>query len=136
VRKHQMNRNFILILWFSCIIFFLVCVAFLEHKRFSKEAFDKEVTKLSASQPDGEKSYDIYCTIVFVLLETFLKNSKSGEDISDVLRELKFQEECVEDLSKVLSTNHQSLYENYYAMMNENPIDKLQYRIDISLCER
>lgn len=108
-------------------------MAFLEHKKYSKDAFDREVAKLSTASPDGPKSYDVYCTIIFILLETFLKISKSGEDISDILRELKFQEECVEDLSKVLVTNHQSLYENFHEMKTAKPMDQFQYRINISL---
>lgn len=71
-----------------------------------------------------------------ILMETFLKSRKSENDISEVLRELKFQEECVEDLSKVLISNQQSLFEHFQEMKLVKPLKKFEYRIDISLVER
>jgi hypothetical protein len=111
-------------------------VAFLEHQAYSKEAYDKEVIKLSSTNPEGLKNYEIYCTIVMILIETFLKTRKSGDDVASVLRELKFQNECVEDLAKVLVTNQQSLYENFQEMKLIKPLRKFEYRINISLLER
>jgi hypothetical protein len=70
-----------------------------------------------------------------ILIETFLKTRKS-EDVGSVLRELKFQEECVEDLTKVLISNQQSLYEHFQEMKLFKPLKKFEYRINISLVER
>lgn len=86
--------------------------------------------------PTGPKNFDIYCTIVMILIETFLKCRKPGEDLSAILRELKFQEECVEDLNKVLTTNQLSLHEHFQMMKLPKSFDKLEYKIDISLMER
>lgn len=85
---------------------------------------------------DIAKDYDLYCTIIMILLETFLKSRRSGEDLSEVLKELKFQDECVEDLSKVLVSNQQSLQEHFLEMKLVNPLKKFEYRINISLVER
>lgn len=118
-------------------IVFKVCVAFLEHQKYSKEAFDREVSKISALNPEEQQDYDLYCTIIMILLETFLKSRKSGGDeLSQLLRELKFREECVEDLSKVLITNQSSLQEQYLEMKLLKPLKKFQYRINISLIDR
>lgn len=70
------------------------------------------------------------------LLETFLKSRRSGDELSEVLKELKFQDECVEDLSKVLTSNQQSLYENYLEMKQVKSAQKFEFRINISLVER
>jgi hypothetical protein len=113
-----------------------VCVAFLEHQTYSKEAYDKEILKLSSANPDGPKNFEIYCTIVMILIETFLKTRKAGDDVSLVLKEMKFQDECVEDLAKVLVSNQQSLYEHFQEMKLVKPLRKFEYRINISLVER
>lgn len=108
----------------------------MEHHKYSKEAFDKEVTKLTAAYPDGPQDHEIYCTIVMILLEIFLQNKKQADDLSKVLRELKFQEECIEDLTKVLTSNHQNLSEQLQEMKLVKPLENFQYRINISLLER
>lgn len=94
---------------------------------------------MTAMNTEGPKDYEIYCTIIMILLETFLKSnwsSKSGEDLSTVLKELKFQDECVEDLSKVLAANQDSLMEHFQEMKQTKQKSKLEYRINISLMER
>lgn len=111
---------------------FLVCVAFLENKQYSKEAYDKEVAKLIANNPGAPKNYEIYITILMTLIETFSRSRRAGEDIADILRELKFQEECVEDLTKVLTANHETLAESLDAMHDHEPLKNFDYRIDLS----
>lgn len=91
---------------------------------------------MSAINQDEVKDYEMYCTIVMILLETFLKSRKSGDELRETLRELKFKEECVENLSKVLITNQQSLYEHFQEMKLVKPMKKFEYRINISLMER
>lgn len=113
-----------------------MCVAFLEHQKYSKEAFDKEAAKLTAANSESPANHDIYCTIIMILLETFLKFKKPVDDLNDILRELKFQEECVEDLSKVLSSNQQSLSEQLHEMKSLKPLEGFKFRINVSLVER
>lgn len=114
----------------------LVCVAFLEHSKYSKGAFDKEVARLSAAFPDEPNDHDMYCTILMILLETFLQYKRPVDDLADILRELKFKEECVEDLAKVMISNQQSLTEQFHEMKTPKPLEKFQYKINISLMER
>lgn len=111
---------------------FLVCVAFLENKQYSKEAYDREVAKLIANNPDSPRNYEIYVTILMTLIETFSRSRRTGDDIAEILRELKFQEECVEDLTKVLTANHETLAESVDAMYENDPLKNFEYRIDIS----
>lgn len=94
---------------------------------------------MTAMNTEGPKDYEIYCTIIMILLETFLKSNwspKSGDDLSAILKELKFQDECVEDLSKVLTANQDSLFEHFQDMKQTKQKNKLEYRINISLMER
>lgn len=88
---------------------------------------------MTATNPGGPKNYELYCTVVMILLETFLKCRKPGDDLSEILRELKFQEDCVEDLNKVLTANQQSLYGQFEEMKLAKPIKNFEYRINISL---
>jgi COMM domain containing 5 len=117
-------------------LIFSVCVAFLENQKYSREAYDKEVAKLISNNPEGPKNYEIYITILMTLIETFLRSRRPGEDITEVLRELKFQDECVEDLAKVLTANQESLAENLHEMNHQNPLENFEYRINLSLVEK
>lgn len=108
----------------------------MENKKYSKEAYDKEVAKLISNNPDGPKNYEIYVTILMILIETFLRSRRPGEDITEVLRELKFQDECVEDLAKVLTANQESLAENMHEWNYQNPMENFDYRINLSLMEK
>ncbi|CRL07313.1 CLUMA_CG020292, isoform A [Clunio marinus] len=116
-----------------------LCVEVLETKKYSKQAYDKEVLKLtSLHQKDGkEHDYAVYCTAIMILLETFLKfPKKSNENLADILKELKFQGDCVEDLTKVLITNQEHLYEQYKELKTTEPFTQLEHRIDISGVDR
>lgn len=57
------------------------------------------------------------------------------QDLTETLKELKFSDECVDDLTKVLLSNQQTLLEQMQEMRLLKPIDKLQTRINISLIE-
>lgn len=114
------------------LLFLLVCVEFLENKQYSKEAYDKEVAKLIANNPGCPRNYEIYVTILMTLMETFLRSRRSGDNVAEILRELKFQEECIEDLAKVLTSNYESLAESFEAMYNHEPLKNFDYRIDLS----
>lgn len=70
-----------------------------------------------------------------ILLETFLKSKRSGDELSEALRELKFREECVEDLTKALTANQESLYEHFKEMKLTKPLKNFEHKINISLME-
>lgn len=67
-----------------------------------------------------------------VLLETFLKTKRpGGDELSEALKELKFRDECVEDLTKALSANQATLYEHFKEMRSSKPLRKFEHRINI-----
>lgn len=133
--KREKTKNYSKLFSDLFLLLFLVCDACLDHKRFSKEAYDKEIAKISAQNHNGPKDYAIYCTIIMITLETFLKSKKAGEELVEALRDAKFQDECVEDLAKALIGNHQSLSEHFQEMKLVKPLRKFEYRINISLVE-
>ncbi|KAL7019523.1 hypothetical protein ACKWTF_011138 [Chironomus riparius] len=113
-----------------------LCVAFLEQKKYSKEAYDKEYIKIASASEIQAEDYAIMFTAISILLETFLRSKNvHAQDLSEALKELKFSDECVDDLSKVLLSNHQTLFDQMQEMRLLKPIDKLQTRINISLIE-
>lgn len=71
-----------------------------------------------------------------ILLETFLRTKKSSDELQETLKELKFREECVEDLTKALTANQESLHEHFKEMKLTNPLKNFEHRINISLLEK
>lgn len=65
-----------------------------------------------------------------------MKSKKSGDELSESLRELKFKDEVIEDLTKVLITNQAVLFEQFQEIKIVKPFSKFEYRINISLMER
>lgn len=118
------------------MIIFLVCVAFLEHKTYSKEAYDKESLKVIQNSELTHEQFSIMFTCITLLMEVFLRNKNiSSSDLSEALKELKFSDECIEDIVKVLIANQQTLTTQFQEMKLLKPIDDLQTRINISLVE-
>lgn len=75
-------------------------------------------------------------TVISILMETFLRSKNvHAQELSDTLKELKFSDECIDDLTKVFLSNHQTLLDQMQEMRLLKPIDKLQTRINISLME-
>lgn len=109
-------------------------MAFLEHKTYSKEAFDKEHIKISSSNEVSQEDYAFMFTCINILIETFLKSNTTANEFIDSLKELKFSDECIDDL-KVLVKNQNSLTDHFLEMKLIKPMNKFNYRINISLVE-
>lgn len=108
----------------------------MEHKTYSKEAYDKESLKVVNNLELSHEDYAIMFTCINILLETFLRTKNvNSTDLSESLRELKFSDECIDDITKVLISNHQTLTAQFHDMKLLKPIDKLKSRINISLIE-
>lgn len=108
----------------------------MEHKTYSKEAYDKESQKIIQNSDLTHEDYAIMFTCITLLMEIFLKNKNiNTHDLSEALRELKFSDECIEDITKVLISNHSTLTSQFHEMKLLKPIDDLQTRINISLVE-
>ena len=115
---------------------FTANVAFLENQIYSKEVYDKECLKITQNTEISEEDYAVMFTCITLLMETFLRNKNiSKSDLSDSLKELKFSQECIEDITKVLITNQQALTLHFQEMKLLKPVDGLQIRINISLVE-
>lgn len=109
----------------------------MENKTYSKEAYDKESLKIINNTDLTQEDYAIMFTCITILMETFLraKNIQSN-DLSESLRELKFSDECVDDITKVLISNHSTLTAHFHDMKALKPIDNLKTRINISMGEK
>lgn len=108
----------------------------MEHKTYSKEAYDKESLKIIQNSDLSHEDYAIMFTCNTLLMEIFLRNKNiNSVDLSEALKELKFSDECIEDITKVLISNQQTLTNQMKEMKLLKPIDGLQTRINISLVE-
>lgn len=108
----------------------------MEHKTYSKEAYEKESLKIVNNSELSQEDFAIMFTCITILMETFLRAKNiNSNDLSESLRELKFTDECIEDITKVLISNHQTLTAQFHDMKLLKPIDKLKSRINISLIE-
>lgn len=109
----------------------------MEHNKYSREAYDKESQRIVSANEDLQpEDYAVMFTCVSLLIESFIRSKNvNPQDLTDALKELKFSSECVEDLTKVLLTNQQTLMDQLHEMRRLKPIDKLQIRINISLVE-
>lgn len=108
----------------------------MEHKTYSKEAYDKESLKIIQSSELNHEDYAIMFTCITLLMEIFLRNKNVNiSDLSDTLKELKFSDECIRDISKVLISNQQNLTTQFREMKLLKPVDDLKTRINISLVE-
>lgn len=108
----------------------------MEHKTYSKEAYDKESQKIVTNSEVTHEDYAIFFTSITILMETFLRSRNvNSTDLTEALRELKFADECVEDITKVLISNQPTLSAQLQEMIMLKPVDDLQTRINISLVE-
>ena len=65
------------------------------------------------------------------------KGSVKDEVLRETLRELRFTEECIDDISKVLHNHRDSLTQNYCEVKSlRTPPKKIQWSINLSLIER
>jgi hypothetical protein len=115
----------------------LVCVNYLENQIYSKEIYEKAYIKLSNSGVEVPEHYDEIFAAVFLLLTNFLRLPKGivkADELKGVLEDLKFQEDCIDDLLKVTIQHRDSLSQNLYEMKAlQTRIKKFEYRINLSL---
>lgn len=108
----------------------------MEHKKYSKDAYDRESLKITSANEIQPEDYALMFTTISLLLELFLKTKNvNAPELTESLKDLKFSDECIDDLTKVLLSNHQSLLDQFQEMKLLKPVDKLKYRINISLSQ-
>lgn len=82
----------------------------------------------------SQEDYAIMFSCLTILMETLLKlRNINSQELIDSLKELKFSDECFSDLTKVFLSNQQTLCENFIEMKLPKPMEKFQYRINISI---
>lgn len=73
-------------------------------------------------------------------MQHFLRTAKGSvkdDELRDCLRELRFTEECIDDISKVLHNHRDSLTQNYCEVKSlRTPPKRIQWCINLSLIER
>ncbi|XP_037948888.1 uncharacterized protein LOC119680242 [Teleopsis dalmanni] len=116
-----------------------VSVHYIEERKCTPEVLDLALNKLTHS---GNKIPENFCELfaaVLQIMQIFLRTPKGHikeHELRDCLKELKFTEECVDDLSKVLHNHRTSLTKNFaVAKLSRSTAKNLQWRINISLHE-
>ncbi|XP_011192827.1 COMM domain-containing protein 5 [Zeugodacus cucurbitae] len=116
-----------------------VSVHYLESSKCSPEELDLELTKLTHSGQDIPDNFCELFAAVLQIMQIFLRTPKGivkDHELRDCLKELRFTDECVEDLSKVLYNHRASLTKNFIeAKKTRSNPKNLQWRINISLGE-
>uniref|UniRef100_A0A0K8TQI0 COMM domain-containing protein 5 n=1 Tax=Tabanus bromius TaxID=304241 RepID=A0A0K8TQI0_TABBR len=116
-----------------------VSVHYIESKKCSPEVLDLALTKLSHSGCEiSENFYELFAAVLQIM-QIFLRTPKGSvkdEELRECLKELKFTDECIDDISKVLHNHRDSLTKNFYEVKSvRSPPRRLQWRINISLMD-
>lgn len=115
-------------------------VHYIESRNCSPEVLDLALTKLSHTGCDiPENFYELYAAIL-ELMKLFLRTPKGSvkdDVLRESLRELRFTDECIEDISKVLHNHRDTLSQNYSEVNSmRTPPKRIQWCINLSLIER
>ncbi|XP_061390452.1 uncharacterized protein LOC133325743 [Musca vetustissima] len=112
-----------------------VSVHYIESSKCSPEVLDLALNKLThAGHPIPENFCELFAAILQIM-QIFLRTPVKPEELKDCLKQdLRFSDECVEDLAKVLHNHRSSLTKNYVeAKQLRSCAKNLQWRINISL---
>ncbi|KAI8122938.1 hypothetical protein FF38_11764 [Lucilia cuprina] len=118
-----------------------VSVHYIESSKCSPEVLDLALNKLTHA---GHNIPDNFCELfaaVLQIMQIFLRTPKGTvkpEELRDCLKEdLRFSDDCIDDLTKVLHNHRFSLTKNFVeAKMIRSCAKNLQWRINISLHQR
>ncbi|KAG5672628.1 hypothetical protein PVAND_002743 [Polypedilum vanderplanki] len=109
-------------------------ITFLENKGFSQDAY-KASLKVAAANEISQEDFKIMFTCITLLIETILRSKNLNQlDMIDSLTELKFSTDCIEEFKKLLP-QQQYLHDHFQEIKHLQPMEKFQYRINISLVE-
>lgn len=101
---------------------------------------DLALTKLSQTGSDiPENFYELFAAILQIM-QVFLRTPKGSvkeDELRECLKELRFTDECIDDITKVLHNHRDSLTQNYCEVKSLRTSPKrLQWCINFSLIER
>lgn len=120
--------------------YYPVSVHYIESRNCSPEVLDLAVTRLSYTGckiPDN--FYELFSAILQIM-QLFLRTPKGSikEDVlRESLKELRFTDECIDDIVKVLFNHRATLTQNYCEVKSlRTPPKRIQWCINLSLIER
>lgn len=118
----------------------LVSVHYIESRNCSPEVLELALTKLSHTGCEiPENIYELYAAVLG-LMKLFLRTPKGSvkdDLLRECLRESRFTEDCIEDISKVLHNHRDTLSQNYSEVNSmRSPPKRIQWCINLSLIER
>ncbi|EAT47258.1 AAEL001614-PA [Aedes aegypti] len=117
-----------------------VCVHYIETKSCSKEVLDRAVKKLQASNQDVPEHFCELFAGILQLIQLYLRYPKGivkDDELRESLKELKFRDDCIEDIVKVLRQHRDPLSFNYREMRNlRSPPRRMVWRINVSFMDR
>ncbi|KAL5284957.1 COMMD5 family protein [Megaselia abdita] len=110
-----------------------------KNKKCSPEVLDMALKKLTHSGCEIPKNFCELFAAILLIMQNFLRTPKGSvkdQELRECLRELKFTEDCIDDLSKVLHNHRESLTKNFCeAKCLRSPPKKIQWRLNVSLGE-
>lgn len=119
---------------------FSVSVHYIESVNCPPGVLDLALTKLTHTGCEiPENFYELYAAILQIM-QHFLRTPKGSvkdDELRDCLRELRFSEECIDDISKVLHNHRDSLTLNYCEVKSlRTPPKRFLWCINLSSIER
>uniref|UniRef100_U5EW36 COMM domain-containing protein 5 n=1 Tax=Corethrella appendiculata TaxID=1370023 RepID=U5EW36_9DIPT len=114
-----------------------ICVHYIETK--DSEILDKAIVKLEHSKVSVPEHFCELFAAILQLIQLYLRLPKGivkDDELRSTLNELKFNDECIEDIVKVLHNHKEPLSINYCQMRNlRTPPKRIQWRINISFLD-
>lgn len=115
-------------------------VHYIESRNCSPEVLDLALTKLSQTGSEiPENFYELFAAILQIM-QLFLRTPKGTvreDELRECLKELRFTDECIDDITKVLHNHRDSLTQNYCEVKSlRTPPKRFQWCINLSLVER
>lgn len=116
-----------------------VSVHYIESRQCSPEVLDRALAKLSHSGEVPENFYELF-TAVLLTMQLYLRTPRGSvkdEVLRDALRHMRFPEECIDDVSKVLHNHRDTLSQNYAEVKSlRSAPRRIQWCINLSMIDR
>lgn len=124
----------------STLHILIVSVHYIESRNCPPEVLDLALTKLTQSSFEiPENFYELFA-IVLQIMQIYLRTPKGivrEDELRESLKELKFGDECIADIAKVLTNYRSSLTLNFSEVKSlRTPPKRYHWCINLSLMER
>lgn len=125
---------------FDFSFFFVVSVHYIESRNCPPDVLDLALTKLTQTGCEiPENFYELFAAILQIM-QLFLRTPKGTireDELRDCLKELRFADDCIGDITKVLHNYRDSLTQNYCEVKSlRTPPKRIHWCINLSLIER